>query len=131
MYLIYYIYTHSSFHPIPINKVQSYPITFINTKTPIRKPKIKNMIKYIEHVENILLTTIWCREYTFMRAALFYSNNNLMQKTEPMQGYHSFHHERTGHNNNKRCLVWTIYLNDIEEGGETEFLYQKKKKILS
>ena len=34
------------------------------------------MIKYIEHVENILLTTIWCREYTFMRAALFYSNNN-------------------------------------------------------
>ena len=26
-----------------------------------------------------------------------------------------------------RELVWMIYLNDIEEGGETEFMYQKRR----
>ena len=24
-------------------------------------------------------------------------------------------------------LVWTIYLNDVEEGGETEFFYQSER----
>lgn len=65
--------------------------------------------------------------YPHLQELIFYSNNNLMQKTEPMQGYHSFHHERTGLHNNKRCLVWTIYCNDVDEGGETEFLYQQLK----
>jgi hypothetical protein len=40
-------------------------------------------------------------------------------------GYHSWHAERQG--NNPRHLVWMTYLNDIEEGGETEFYYQKLK----
>ena len=26
-----------------------------------------------------------------------------------------------------RVLAWTVYLNDVEEGGETEFLYQQLK----
>ena len=29
--------------------------------------------------------------------------------------------------NNSRSIAWMIYLNDVEEGGETEFLYQKKR----
>ena len=27
----------------------------------------------------------------------------------------------------KRTLAWMVYLNDVEEGGETEFLYQELK----
>ena len=27
--------------------------------------------------------------------------------------------------NRHRVLAWMVYLNDVEEGGETEFLYQK------
>jgi len=48
-----------------------------------------------------------------------------IQKTFPSQGYHTWHCE---HNANEefsnRVLSWILYLNDVEDGGETEFLYQ-------
>ena len=49
-----------------------------------------------------------------------------IQKTLPGEGYHLWHYEWSGENINysKRVLAWTIYLNNIEEGGETEFLHQ-------
>ena len=33
--------------------------------------------------------------------------------------------EQNNGNMSNRCLVWAIYLNDIENAGETEFLYQQ------
>ena len=50
-----------------------------------------------------------------------------LQKTEPLEGYHSFHCENTTSSNGFRILAWMIYLNDVEEGGETEWLYQQLK----
>jgi hypothetical protein len=50
-----------------------------------------------------------------------------MQKTEVGQGYHVWHCEAMGTDTSRRVLVWTLYLNDVEEGGETEFLYQHKR----
>jgi hypothetical protein len=47
-----------------------------------------------------------------------------IQKTEPGQGYHVWHCESGVRENCTRILAWTLYLNDIEEGGETEFIYQ-------
>lgn len=47
-----------------------------------------------------------------------------IQKTEPGEGYHVWHCEQENNFPN-RSLVWAIYLNDIDEAGETEFLYQK------
>jgi hypothetical protein len=46
-----------------------------------------------------------------------------IQKTFPTQGYHVWHceHDAGLHD---RILSWILYLNDVEEGGETEFLYQ-------
>lgn len=47
------------------------------------------------------------------------------QKTQPSQGYHIWHCEFSyAKEYVRRWGVWTVYLNDIEEGGETEFLYQ-------
>jgi len=43
------------------------------------------------------------------------------------EGYHAFHPEVGGLESSDRCLVWLCYLNDVEEGGETEFLYQGVK----
>ena len=57
----------------------------------------------------------------------FISSLTLLQKTEPMQGYHGFHSEDTAYYQTGRTLAWMVYLNDVEEGGETEFLYQQKK----
>jgi hypothetical protein len=51
-----------------------------------------------------------------------------IQKTIPSQGYHVWHVEHgKGNDCEKRILAYTIYLNDVEEGGETEFLYQSQR----
>jgi len=47
-----------------------------------------------------------------------------IQKTEPGQGYHIWHSDSSSRVKSSRILVWTLYLNDVEEGGETEFIYQ-------
>ncbi|MDB9910549.1 2OG-Fe(II) oxygenase [Flavobacteriaceae bacterium] len=47
-----------------------------------------------------------------------------IQKTLPTQGYHRWHIEhQKGYDNEARALVFSIYLNDVEDGGETEFLH--------
>jgi len=51
----------------------------------------------------------------------------IIQKTSPGQGYHIWHSEAQEMAFRNRVLVFTLYLNDVEEGGETEFLYQKKR----
>ena len=49
------------------------------------------------------------------------------QKTEPGGGYHVWHGEQAGGLNAGRVLTYMLYLNTLEpeEGGETEFLYQR------
>ena len=55
----------------------------------------------------------------------FKYTNLKIQKTLPTQGYHIWHLEHgPGKDHAHRGLVFTIYLNDVEEGGETEFLNQ-------
>ncbi len=51
-----------------------------------------------------------------------------IQKTLPGEGYHLWHIEYgQGFDNECRAFVFSIYLNDVEEGGETEFLHFKKR----
>jgi len=50
-----------------------------------------------------------------------------IQKTSPGGGYHVWHVEQPHTVAVSRVLVYTIYLNDVVEGGETEFLFQKKR----
>lgn len=51
-----------------------------------------------------------------------------IQETSPGEGYHKFHSEWGGVNDIAyRILTYTAYLNDINEGGETEFLYQHSR----
>ena len=48
-----------------------------------------------------------------------------IQKTSPGGGYHIWHIETAlGKDYSQRALAYAIYLNDIKEGGETEFLHQ-------
>lgn len=63
-------------------------------------------------------------EYDILKNMNLRSTCIKIQKTNPGQGYHAWHCEQ-GNVEPNRCLVWAIYLNDIEEAGETEFLYQK------
>lgn len=54
-------------------------------------------------------------------------SNFKIQKTLPGQGYHTFHFENQDISTSRRAMFIILYLNDIEDGGETEFLYQKKR----
>jgi hypothetical protein len=51
-----------------------------------------------------------------------------IQKTLPTEGYHVWHIEHgKGFDNEARAFVFSIYLNDVEDGGETEFLHFSKR----
>jgi len=51
-----------------------------------------------------------------------------IQKTLPTEGYHVWHIEHgKGLDYGSRAFVFSIYLNDVEEGGETEFLHFSKR----
>ena len=50
-----------------------------------------------------------------------------IQKTLPGEGYHLWHSEIDCKMVASRFIVTMMYLNDVEEGGETEFLYQHRR----
>jgi hypothetical protein len=55
----------------------------------------------------------------------FYLTGVKIQKTLPGEGYHVWHIEHNkGYHQEARAFVYSIYLNDVKEGGETEFLHQ-------
>jgi len=70
-------------------------------------------------------------EYTqvfgHMKQVPLYSLAQKVQKTPAGGGYHVWHDEHSGLPHCNRSLVWMVYLNDDYEGGETEFLYYKKR----
>ena len=66
--------------------------------------------------------------YGTLRSNHVYSNFNKVQKTPAGGGYHVWHDELgQSVQHSDRCLAWMMYLNNDFEGGETEFLYQKKR----
>ena len=50
-----------------------------------------------------------------------------IQKYAPGGGYPAWHCEKADLKSSNRHLVWMTYLNDVKQGGETEFYYQKLK----
>ena len=70
-------------------------------------------------------------EYTqvfgHLKTVPFYSLAQKIQKTPAGGGYHVWHDENSSIQEARRSLVWMIYLNDDYEGGETEYLYYKKR----
>lgn len=50
-----------------------------------------------------------------------------IQKTKIGGGYHVWHCENSRYESNHRIMAFILYLNDVQEGGETEFLYYPKR----
>lgn len=69
----------------------------------------------------------YTREYGNLSTTPLISSDIKVQKTLPSGGYHVWHSENSGYMMAQRVLVWTMYLNNVEEGGETEFLYQSTR----
>ena len=66
--------------------------------------------------------------YSMKENESFHYASIKIQKTLPSEGYHVWHIEHDkGFENESRAFVYSIYLNDVEEGGETEFLHFSKR----
>ena len=58
----------------------------------------------------------------------FHYTSIKIQKTLPTEGYHIWHIEHgLGYECEPRAFAFSVYLNDVEEGGETEFLHFSKR----
>ena len=71
----------------------------------------------------------YAKEYGILNSMTshrFYDSVKI-QKTRPKEGYHEWHCEHDGRLVGSRLLLVLVYLNDVEEGGETEFLYQSRR----
>ncbi len=80
---------------------------------------------------NFFLDRLWAcySTYTEKYSVLTEASNHQVrsmkiQKTLPGEGYHVWHFESDSMERSSRILSWGLYLNTIEAGGETEFLYQ-------
>lgn len=73
-----------------------------------------------------LALNIYFDRYPVLKQGRYSHLNCKFQRTQPGEGYHVWHFENSG-GNAYRKLVTMLYLNTIEEGGETEFLYQRKR----
>jgi len=85
------------------------------------KPMIFNFeIAWKHYIENVGANDVY--------GVPFYFTQLKIQKTLPTEGYHVWHIEHgKGFDLEARAFVFSIYLNDVEEGGETEFLHFSKR----
>ncbi len=68
-------------------------------------------------------------EFSTLKDASIRATHMKMQRTDPSGGYHVWHGEQGNGDHAERVVVYTLYLNSLTEGegGETEFLYQRKR----
>lgn len=92
-----------------------------NSMEYVMGPVYKAVQEYVKKYEVGMFGTQLTDRYPMLSEAC------KLQKTSPCQGYHVWHTERQAIAEGDRFLAWMLYLNDVEEGGETEFLYYSKR----
>jgi len=69
---------------------------------------------------------LYVQKYSFLKQLATHTILEVkIQKTKVGEGYHFWHCENAAMKARNRILAFMVYLNDVTEGGETEFLYQK------
>lgn len=70
---------------------------------------------------------IYLKEFSVLKNAMPFEGVGLkMKKIAPGGGFHDWHYESIGERSPRKVVV-QLYLNDIDEAGETEFLYQNMR----
>jgi len=70
---------------------------------------------------------LYFNEYDILHAHNYGIYSYRLQKTPVGGGYHVWHHERGDIEHSNRFLAFILYLNDVDEGGETEFHYYPRR----
>lgn len=71
----------------------------------------------------------YAERFSVLKNGCIRATHMKMQRTDPGGGYHVWHGEQDNGNRAERVLVYMLYLNSLGDGdgGETEFLYQRKR----
>ena len=89
------------------------------------EPLIKEYIKNLSLILNLYKDTYKYANNPQDKWGI--TENFNIQRYLPNQGYHVYHTERSGLNTSLRHLTFMTYLNDVTDGGQTEWYYQKLK----
>ena len=111
---------------------QDNNLVFVGSKTYVKDDIFFDAVQPpVQQFVNLAWTSYeeYAKKYgvlTSLASHRFYDSIKI-QKTKPAEGYHVWHCEHDNRKNGSRLLLVMVYLNDVEEGGETEFLYQSRR----
>lgn len=111
---------------LPIYKDDS--LMFLSESNTIPLEQSKELYMHFNSIFWDVCYSDYANKYSVIKTSDFHSSYCYkIQKTNLTQGYHIWHYESCTRATSNRLLVWTLYLNDVEDGGETEFLYQSMR----
>jgi hypothetical protein len=116
-------------HEIIKNNKKLFPDLKIKKATEIFLNSNEKILEnYLKELENCL--KMYIKKYPFMNIISPWGIKEKIkiQRYEKNEAYFGWHCERNGSEPYvSRLLVFMTYLNDVDEGGETEWFYQKLK----
>lgn len=92
-------------------------------------------LRYTQDLSSTFLNLFWGTAYKFYSSKYSILSSTAehkiyaikLQNIKVGEGYHTWHFENSDRMLQERLLTFILYLNDVEEGGETEFLYYPKR----
>ncbi len=100
-----------------------FPIDDLDAEAQVTNSDLFTQVKQLMQ----RATAEYLEQYSSLSNAQFHFNNFRHQRTKVGGGYHAWHFERGEAENIYRTLTFILYMNDVHEGGETEFLYYPKR----
>jgi hypothetical protein len=82
---------------------------------------LNQYINTINQKDNFLPPNNYGMTYSHLNGQLHVNSNFMIQKYEKEKGKYTYHTDGTSNNTSQRVITFLWYLNDVEEGGETEF----------
>ncbi len=116
-------YTRLDLREAPSHKKNDEAVFVLDPDTMRAMPNEKLVVPFMQKFWNCY------RQYMDHYSVLLETGDHQVrsmkiQKTLPGQGYHMWHFESDSIDRSARVCSWAIFLNTVDTGGETEFLYQ-------
>ena len=112
---------------LDVSQVFVFSSDFVENAMPSISSLNIKLRTYFHQISDFLVGK-YIDKYNVLKALEGYRLHDLkIQKIKPTEGFHHWHYENILRRYNDRRLVLQLYLNDVSDGGETEFLYYSKR----